>query len=83
MSDTTEVMQAQRTFAATDLQTVQPTGGRLEEVSGPGSPKAEMDSPYVPVSSFPDLCCFCCICLGLFVFSFHICMFTLRCDDLF
>ena len=32
--------------------------GRLEEVSGPGSPKAETDSPYVPVSSFPDLCCF-------------------------
>lgn len=32
--------------------------GRLEEVSGPGSPRAEMDSPYVPVSSFPDLCCF-------------------------
>lgn len=32
--------------------------GRLEEVSSPGSPRAEMESPYVSVSSFPDLCCF-------------------------
>ena len=32
VSDATEVMQAQKTFAATDLQTAQPTGGRLAEV---------------------------------------------------
>ena len=45
-----------------------PTGAKVEpepdrgdrEAGGgesPGPPRAEMDSPYVPASSFPDLCC--------------------------